>query len=64
KVDFDAGARKSVEGTLCGCRDVLTPQPRKSGLFTALFSYSATPFESACFVLLRLCRGTPPRGFA
>ncbi|HIV86624.1 MAG TPA: hypothetical protein H9896_00755, partial [Candidatus Pygmaiobacter gallistercoris] len=43
KVDFDAGARKSTEGTLCGCRGGLTPQPRKSGLFTALFSYSATP---------------------
>ena len=52
KADFDAGARKGTQsnaagvgyGTLCGCRGGLTPQPRKSGLFTALFSYAGTPF--------------------
>ncbi|HIV87478.1 MAG TPA: hypothetical protein H9896_05175, partial [Candidatus Pygmaiobacter gallistercoris] len=55
KVDFDAGARKNVEGTLCGCRgqqscpDVLTLQPRKSSLFTALFSYPATPLWTVLF---------------
>ena len=42
-------------GTLCGCRGqqscpgVLTPQPRKSGLFTALFSYADTPNPAALF---------------
>ena len=50
KADFDAGARKGTEGTLCGCRGGLTPQPRKSGLFTALFSYAGTPNAPVLFI--------------
>ena len=51
KVDFDVDARKILEGTLGGCREDLTPQPRKSGLFMALFSYAATPNPCRFFVL-------------
>ena len=45
--DFDADARKNTEGTLGGCRGGLTPQPRKSGPFTASFSYATAPLAGA-----------------
>ena len=48
---------------LGGCQNGLTPQPRKSGLFTAPFSYATVPFDRAfcdrkllliCFLRLTL----------
>ena len=70
KVDFDAGARKFLEGTLCGCAGskaapdglyartlCVRTQPRKSGLFMALFSYADTPKDLPFFILFEKGRG-------